>query len=291
MCDRRDEVVPDHSRHQLVTLREALEHVLGIAAQDLVAPLAREHHLHGLRRFLRQHVDRDVRRLRDRRVAIPHELGQVLDDVVEAHDELMVLSAEVPCDDVGVLELAVAALAESHRERLHIGVVACHQRHDRRGVEATGEERAERHVAHHLHLHRIVQPAEEGLHNVLVRRRCLRSVAVRCEPVAPFGEPAVLPRRARSGRELADAFEQRLRPRHVAVREESQTAAGFTCGRGCGRWSSALISDAKKSRPRPHAGRAASREAIAAMKALARRIPDGEANMPRRRSHLLAPML
>ena len=52
------------------------------------------------------------------------------------------------CVEPRVGELAVRALrpAESHRERLHLRVVPRHERHDRRGVEAAGQEHAVRHV-------------------------------------------------------------------------------------------------------------------------------------------------
>ena len=229
MRERRDEVVADRPGQELVAGGEALEDVLRVAAEDLVAALAREHHLHAARGFFREHVDRDVGGLRDGRIAVGDELGQVRDDVVELHRELVVRRAEVARHHVRVRELAVAAFAEAHREGLHVAVVARHERHDARGVEAAGEEGAERHVAHHLQLHRLVEPREERIDRARARERLrpgtcprvpLSGVAIGSAPVAPLGEPAVLPCRARRRWKLADRGEERARPGHVAVSEE-----------------------------------------------------------------------
>src|ERR1051326_4561204 len=123
-------------------------------------------------------------------------------------------------DHARVGELAVAALAETDRERLHVRVVPRHERDDGRRIEATGKERAERHVAHHLHLHGLVEMLEEAPDDVAFARTDIARLAMRRDPVAALRELSVLPGGARRGRKLANAVEERLRSRHVAIREE-----------------------------------------------------------------------
>src|SRR5258706_3084559 len=110
----------------------------------------------------------------------------------------------------GVGKLAVASLAEAHRERPDLRVVTGHEGDDGRGVEAAGEKRAERHVAHHLQLDLLVQPRQELGDGVRLQLPGMLCTAIRGRPVTLLLELAAFPGRSRSRRQFADASEERL---------------------------------------------------------------------------------
>src|SRR5215831_21409457 len=106
----------DGGGDQLITPCEALDDVLGIAAENLVAAFTREHHLHAARGFARQHVDRDVGRFGHRRIPKPDQPWEPVYDVAVSDLELVVLGTEMPRHLGRVAELAVAIVAEPDRE-------------------------------------------------------------------------------------------------------------------------------------------------------------------------------
>ena len=64
------------------------------------------------------------------------------------HGQLVMVGAELLGDGLRVAQLAVGRLAEPDREGLdRLGAVPRHQRHDRGGIDAAGQEGAKRHVA------------------------------------------------------------------------------------------------------------------------------------------------
>jgi hypothetical protein len=72
-------------------------------------------------------------------------------------DELVMIRAEVPGDDAGVIELIVASVFEADRERAdRARRRARHQTNDQAGVHAAGEKRSERHLAHQVRPDRVL---------------------------------------------------------------------------------------------------------------------------------------
>ena len=96
--------------------------MLGVAAEDLVAPLAREHHLHGAPGFPRESVDRDVGGLAHGRVAEGHQPRQLADQVLGVDHQLVVLGAAMPRHGRRVAQLAVLLLGEAHEKVFTCGL-------------------------------------------------------------------------------------------------------------------------------------------------------------------------
>ncbi len=146
------------------------------------------------------------------------EARQQADDVGLHHD-LVVLGAEALRDLPGVGQLVVEGLGGAAREpdrvRPHRMVaVLRHQADDGARVDPAREEAADRHVAHHLHAHRVVEARADalgplGFGDAVVDRVGDAPVALRAH-LARFGDEH------RRGRKLLDAAEDRLRRRHVA---------------------------------------------------------------------------
>ena len=129
-----------------------------VAEEELVGPFTGEHDLDVLARETGDEVQRDARVPGDRLVLVPDHPGQRLEELAGRHDHLAVLGPHRACREPGVGELVGLALGEPHGKgadrRLH------HRRHERgqsAGVEATGKEQTERHVAHQVALHRRLQ--------------------------------------------------------------------------------------------------------------------------------------
>ena len=95
------------------------------------------------------------REIGERLVQMPDELRKV-DRVVGRQLELVVVGAVHLGHDSGVVELVANATAgESHGVGLdRLGHHLRHQRDDEAGVQASGEHRSERHVAHQPEPHR-----------------------------------------------------------------------------------------------------------------------------------------
>ena len=195
--------------------------MLGVAAEDLVGALAGQHHLHRAPRFSRQHEDRDVRGLGDRRVARSDERRQVLDEVARRHHHLVVLGAKFARHQRRMRELGVAIAGEANGERLHLRRVAGHQRDDHARIETAGKEGTEGHVAHHLQLDRLGQFPEERARYIAIRNPPAPRPRqpVRRRPVAYFLELAAVPDGGRGGWQLANGAKQRARARDIPVGE------------------------------------------------------------------------
>ncbi len=195
--------------------------VTPIAAEQLVAADTGENHRHVAMRELRNEIRRDERGVRDRLVHVPQQPGQQRDDV-GPDDDLVVVGAEQLRDTARVGQLVVerlrVAAAEADRVGLHRAVaVLRHERDDRARVDAARQERADRHVADHLHARRLLE-ARAGLRDPVVRGT-RRVDGRRNPPVAALLDAAALGHEHRRGRELRDSAEHRLRRRHVAERE------------------------------------------------------------------------
>ena len=99
--------------------------------------------------------------------------------VVEAELELVVVGAVVVGDEAGVGELvAFGVFAEADAEGLDgFAHVAGHQRDDQARVEAAGEHRAERDVAHQPQPDGFLEQLEQPFAVLLRRRGCGRGRA------------------------------------------------------------------------------------------------------------------
>ena len=97
--------------------------------------------------------------------------------------------------------------------------VPAHQADDRRGIDATGQEGPERHVADHADADGLVQLFEKGADRVRGRLRGRAYVAIRWYVPVPFPEAALFPDGAAAGLQLADTLEEGTRAGHVTVGE------------------------------------------------------------------------
>jgi hypothetical protein len=150
-----------------------------VAAEELVAALARERDAHRAARGPRHRERGDRARVREGLVeARDRVLGQRRQLGVRHHD-LVVLAAERLGNGARVRALVVARILEAGGEGAHaVDTRMPHRGHDRGAVDAAGEERPERHVAPEPAADRRVEQPVEGA-------RHLGAVAV--EPLAARG--------------------------------------------------------------------------------------------------------
>ena len=199
-----------------------IEHgaVDGISGEHLVGALAGEHHDHFFASALRQVVERDAGRVRHRLVEVPDESRQEGGEVLRRHHHFAVVGVQGTRDPAGLVQLGGPVLGEvPDREALHALAAALapqvdHVGGDGRGIEAAGEEDAERHVGHQADLHGVPQALPEVRGQLVVGAQ----VGLGREhgpPVAAHAQLAVLVRRARGGRQLVDPRERRQSRRDV----------------------------------------------------------------------------
>ena len=201
--------------------RQRLRGVGIVAAEQLVAAIARQHALDVLPRQSRHEVgrkERDVGKglveMRDQRIEQAGDVGgdQVLD----------VREAESCRNLARVRELVVALVTEPHAEARdgdaapHRGVG--HERGDRARVDAARQEDPERHVRHHLPIDGRRQRVTHG--TCRVRLRPLANGYVGHVPVARDVHLAVAVHEIVRGRQAADLRKQRPRRDDVLVGEE-----------------------------------------------------------------------
>ena len=118
-----------------------------VAAEQLVAAVARQHHGDVAARHLRDVPRRDRRRIGEWLVEVRHQIVENRDGV-RLDDELVVVGAEMLRDQARVLQLVERRLVEADREGLHARAGGLrHQADHHARVDAAGEKRAERHVA------------------------------------------------------------------------------------------------------------------------------------------------
>ena len=167
----------------------------------------------------RHEISRDERRIRDRLVHVPQELRQQRDDVGLDQD-LVVIGAEPRRDRLRVRQLVVevvgVAAAEADRIGLHrAAAVLRHQADDGARVDPAGQERADRHVAHHLHPDRFLESRTDPRRPVVDARRAIdrarRSASSARSAMRPFSTVTTV-----AGGSFRDAAEDRARRSHVA---------------------------------------------------------------------------
>ena len=217
-AERPEHRPPQERRHQAAD--EVLAQVEGIAAvpgEVLVAAVAREGHGDPLAGGLRDVVGRHGRGVGEGLVVVPRQL---LDgpDGLGRDVELVMVGTEELGNLPGILDLVVLPHAERDRVGPHrLRGRPRHHRHDGRGVDAARQEGAQRHVADHPELRRLLEPAEQLLDHPLGRRGVRLhegQVPVRSQLGSIAAHHQLV-----SGRKLPDRPKDGLRGRDVEQRE------------------------------------------------------------------------
>jgi len=141
-------------------------------------------------------------------------------DVRLYHDG-MVVGAQTVGHEPGVWQLIVRLRGSADGERLHgMRGVPCHERDDRRGIDAAGEEGADGDVGDHPEPHALLERPENPLFPYFKRHALFRLIAQ--SPVTSLcADAAVTHIHREDGRrpELADTRETRMRRGYVHRRE------------------------------------------------------------------------
>lgn len=167
---------------------------------------------------------RNLRRIGERLVVDARHARDRREHVGRLHVELGVRRAEMPRNRLRIASLVVARLVEADRKRLHrLRGLRLHQRDDHRRIDAPRQERAKRHVGDRLLGDRIAQHVIElrdgGVRVAVERIRAARRDHAVERPVAArrglVAQALVL--HVGAGRQLADAFVDRVRRGHARV--------------------------------------------------------------------------
>ena len=128
----------------------------GVAAEQLVGPLAGQHHLDVLARLAGDEVQRHQRRVGHRVVEVPHDQRQGVHHLLGADHLGDVLDPDRGGRLGGHVDLGEALALEAGGEGEQLRVVLAGQRCDRGGVDAAGQERADREVRAQVLGHRVL---------------------------------------------------------------------------------------------------------------------------------------
>ena len=201
--------------------RQPVRFVGVVAAEQLVAPVARQRHRDVGAGKLRHQKGGEERDVGEGLVEVDDQAVEQLDDVGDDLP-LAVSGGEALRDPAGVRQLVVAPVREAHAEGVDRRSVALgglgHERHDGARVDAAREEGPQRHVRHHL--------AGDGAAERLAQRRRRLLVAPgrprggRGLPVAGHGELAVPVDQVVGGGQAPDGGEDRARRDDVLVGQE-----------------------------------------------------------------------
>ena len=138
---QRPQTVPELGRHLIAV----------VAAEKLIAAIARQRHRHALARQLRHQEGGNLRRIGKGLVI---ERRQTRNDRLRLrrlHIQLGMFGLQVIGHRLGVHGLVVARLVKADGKGLHrLGRLRLHQRHDGGRIDAARQEGAQRHVGHHL---------------------------------------------------------------------------------------------------------------------------------------------
>ena len=186
---RGHDMAPQRRRQQGVVRGVEVAVVAVVAAEQLVAAIAADHHLDVLARHLREQVDADRKGI-GRLVEMMDQLRQVGDQ--RRHHQLLVVPGAVPLRDRAgagrFVELAQGEADGEGRDRLS-GRVLHEEGDDQRGIEAAAEEAADRDVAHHVQPDALDQDRLELLDQLLLGALVLGLVGE--IPVALDAQPAL----------------------------------------------------------------------------------------------------
>ncbi len=149
---------------------------------------------------------------------MPDDATQQL-GVVQPPGQGMMIRREGVGGELRVFRFVVPAGGHAERERLdRLGNQRCHQPDDERRIQATGQERAQRDVAHQPDGHRFAQTVAEFDGPILLRALGLRR-GVAQRPIARRARRTVGRFGHVPGKQLADAGKQRPIFRNVAERQ------------------------------------------------------------------------
>ncbi len=127
------------------------QEVARIAAEQLVAAVAGQAHLHVPARQLRHEEGRNLRGVGERLVIDRRQLRHDAERMVGRHVEFGMARAEMTRDRLRVTGFVVACFMEADRKRVdRRRRLRLHQRDDRRRIDAARQKGAERHVRFHL---------------------------------------------------------------------------------------------------------------------------------------------
>ncbi len=136
--------------------------IAGISGEELVAAVARERHGDVPARETRDDLRRDLRGIGEGLVVPSRQRRDDLARGAILDIELGMLGAEMGRHLLGVAGLVESIRGEADGEGLHRArAFRLHQRGDERRIDAARQERAERHIRHHLVAHRAAQRALE----------------------------------------------------------------------------------------------------------------------------------
>ena len=193
--------------------------VVIVAAEQLVAAVARERHSHLAPRQLRNHERGKGRHVAERLVEVSGEaLGHLHDP--RLHQLRVVGGSEALGDQRGVGQLVVGAVFEAEREGAYPPRgLGAHQAHDDARVDAPREKSPERHVRHQPAADRCVEPFPEAPGRLVNRRGPVARVR---PPEAPGLHPPVIlpPEHPGPGRDFGHVAHDGPRGRDELVGEE-----------------------------------------------------------------------
>ena len=132
-------------------------------------------------------IERHARRVRDRLVLVPHQLGQRAEEIAIVDHDFVRVGADGARDLARVFELVERAVLERDREGLQRTIEhPRHERRDRAAVDAAREEHAERDIGHQAQADRFFEQLAEARDRSRCRVRGLGGVfASRKVPVLP----------------------------------------------------------------------------------------------------------
>ncbi len=202
--------------------------VPSVAAEQFVPAYAGKNHRDVSSGELRNQIGCDKRGIGDGLIHVPEQSWQQGDDV-GADENFVVIRAERLGDLARIGQLVVEGLRTAALEPDRVGLdrpvaVRRHERHDCAGIDSPGKECAYRHVAHHLHPHRFLEPCAHAPGPFALGQGVVD--VSRHAPEAPLLDAAAFGDQHRCRRKFADTREDRLRRRNV-----SQGKVGGECGR------------------------------------------------------------
>jgi len=138
-----------------------------VAAEQLVGPFTRQHHLDVLAGFARHEVEGHQRRVGHWIVQVPHDQRQRLAQFLFTDGLDEVLDADRRRGLGRHVHLGVALALETSSEGEQVRVVLLGERRDGRRINATGQERPDGHVGAHVLADRVVQHLEDPVVQLL----------------------------------------------------------------------------------------------------------------------------
>ena len=198
---------PEERRGPPGPLGEQVGRVGVVAAEELVAALARESDLHVVGCEPGDEVGRERRGVRERLVEGLRQRGKELGRVGAEH-ELVVIGSVALGHEPGIRQLVEAPLLEADREGAkRLGDLLRRERREHRRVDPAREEHADRDVRHELRADRVAQPRTQLLDELglLVAAHLLRAERGRAARTGTSSVLPVLPGEHVARRELADA--------------------------------------------------------------------------------------